>query len=188
MQISSLTKGMSCQCLYHRIPPDIMLITEIIPKKQPNPVAKCLLDIDAYNLQLNFDPDECNVGASGIRDMAIYYKESLNVNLNVNVNVNVNEVKFKVNGCHDHTWIEILMENNNSLLRDCIYRSQSNDFEKNGCIESIKGITKLIRTACDHSSSIVTAGDFTLKEIDWEREYASHKDSHLLDFIETLQD
>ena len=26
------------------------------------------------------------------------------------------------------------------------------------------------------------------KEIDWEREYASHHDSHLQDFVETLQD
>ena len=88
-----------------------MLITEIIPKKKTNPLAKCLLDIDGYNFQLNFDPDECNLGASGIRGVAIYYKKSLNVN----------EVKFKVSGCHYHTWIEILMENNNSLLYGYIY-------------------------------------------------------------------
>ena len=82
----------------------------------------------------------------------------------------------------------MLMENNNSLLRGCIYRSQSNYFDKNGCNENIKGITKLIRIACDHNSLIVIAGDFNLKEIDWERWYASLMDCHLLDFIETLQD
>ena len=80
------------------------------------------------------------------------------------------------------------MEKNNSLLCGCVYRSQSNDFDKNGCIESINGITKLIRTACHHNSSIVIGGDFNLKEIDWESEYASRKDTHLLNFIETLQD
>ena len=58
-------------------PPDIMLITEIIPKKQTNPIAKCLLDIDGYNFQLNFYPNECNLGASGIRGVAIYYKEGV---------------------------------------------------------------------------------------------------------------
>ena len=41
-------------------------------------------------------------------------------------------------------WIEILMENNNSLLCGCIFWSQSNDFDKNECIESIKEINKLI--------------------------------------------
>ena len=38
--------------------------------------------------------------------MAIYYKEG----------IIVNEVRFKVSGSNDPTWIEILMENNNSLL------------------------------------------------------------------------
>ena len=141
-------------------PPDTMLITEIIPKKQTNPIAKCLLDIDGYNFQLNFDPDECNLGAFGIRSVAIYYKEG--------ITIIVNEVRFKVSGSNDHTWIEILMENNNTLLCGCIYRSQSNDFDKNGCIESINGIIKLIRTACHHNSTIVIGGDFNLKEIDWE--------------------
>ena len=160
-------------------PPD-MLITEIIPKKQTNPIAKCLLDIDGYNFQLNFDPNECNLGTSGIRGVAIYYKEG--------ITIIVNEVRFKVSGSNDHTWIEILMENNNSLLCGCIYRSQSHDFDNNGCIESINGITKLIRTTCHHNISIVICGDFNLKEIDWESVYASRKDTHLLDFIETLQD
>ena len=50
-----------------------MLITEIIPNKQTNPRAKCLLDSDAYKFQLNVDPDECNLGASGIPDVAIHY-------------------------------------------------------------------------------------------------------------------
>ena len=50
-----------------------------------------------------------------------------------------------MSGSNEHTWIEILMENNNSLL--C-------GFDKNGCIESIMELPKLIRTACHHNSSM----------------------------------
>ena len=56
-----------------------------------------LLKIDGYNCSPNFDPDDCNLGASGIRGVAIYYKESLYVN----------EVDLHADGCRDHAWIEI---------------------------------------------------------------------------------
>ena len=42
--------------------------------------------------------------------------------------------------------------------------------------------------ACDRNKSVLIAGDFNYKEINWEMEYAPHHDSHLLDFVETLQD
>ena len=47
--------------------PDIILITEIIPKKQENPITHALLDIDGYKCLLNFNPIETNLDASGLR-------------------------------------------------------------------------------------------------------------------------
>ena len=35
--------------------PDVMLITEVIPKKQINPITDALLKIDGYQLYTNFD-------------------------------------------------------------------------------------------------------------------------------------
>ena len=35
---------------------------------------------------------------------------------------------------------------------------------------------------------MLIASNFNYKEIDWEMEYAQHHDSHLQDFVETLQD
>ena len=93
-----------------------------------------------------------------------------------------------MDGCRDHAWIEICTGNNKSLLCGCIYRTQSNDLECDGCIESTRCITKLIKTAYHQNKSILIAGDFNYKEIDWEREYAPHTDTHLIDFIETLQE
>jgi hypothetical protein len=57
--------------------PDIMLITEVIPKRQTNPITRALLQIEGYDCILNFDPEKDNLGASGIRGVAIYYKDSL---------------------------------------------------------------------------------------------------------------
>ena len=57
--------------------PDIMMITEVIPKKQENPITQELLDTDGYKCALNFDPYEPNLGASGIRGVAISYSDSL---------------------------------------------------------------------------------------------------------------
>ena len=47
-----------------------------------------------------------------------------------------------------------------SLMCGCIYRTQSNDLDCEGCIESTRGITKLIRTVYHQNKSILIAGDF----------------------------
>ena len=82
-----------------------MLITEIIPKNQVNPITQALLDIEGYTSFLNFNPYNSKLGASGIRGVAIYYKESMAVN----------EVDFSIDGCRDHAWIEIPRDKCESL-------------------------------------------------------------------------
>ena len=44
------------------------LITEVIPKKQVNPIVIALFDIEGYNCHLNFDPNTSNLGRSGQHD------------------------------------------------------------------------------------------------------------------------
>ena len=69
-----------------------------------------------------------------------------------------------------------------------VFIEQSNDYDKKGCEKSTEGTTQLIRAAYDRNKSVLIAVDFNYKEIDWEMEYAPHHDSHLQDFVETLQD
>ena len=154
-----------------------MLITEIIPKNQVNPLTQALLDIEGYKCYLNFNPDECNLGASGIRGVCIYSKIALNVI----------EVEFSIEGCRDHAWIEIPIVKGESILCGCIYRTQSNDFDLNGCAQSTKVITDLIRTAYQRNTNLLIAGDFNYKNIDWDNDYAPSGQKHILDFIEALQ-
>ena len=87
-----------------------MMITEVIPKKQENPITQALLDIEGYLCILNFDPGEPNLGASGIRGVAIYYRKTLNAS----------EVEFQVDGLKDQVWIGIPYDNC-KLLCGCVY-------------------------------------------------------------------
>ena len=54
--------------------PDILLITEMIPKQQKCVIPSSLLKIDEYELYCNFEITMENLGASGIRGIAIYVK------------------------------------------------------------------------------------------------------------------
>ena len=74
-----------------------MLITEVIPKKQENPITQALMEIDGYKCLLNFNPNEMNLGASGLRGVAVYSKK----------NLQVAEVDIPIDGFDDHAWIEI---------------------------------------------------------------------------------
>ena len=51
--------------------PDLILITEVIPKKQVKTITDQLLDIDGYTPYYNFDPNKSNLGTSGICGVAI---------------------------------------------------------------------------------------------------------------------
>ena len=43
--------------------PDVIMITEVIPKCQINPINKALLKIDNYKQQFNFKPENSNLAA-----------------------------------------------------------------------------------------------------------------------------
>ena len=131
------------------------------------------MDIEGYKCFLNFNPNDSKLGASDIRGVAVYYKET----------VTANEVEFSIDGCRDHTWIEIPTDKGESLLCGCIYRTQSNDSDNNGCTESTKAITQVIRTAHQRNTNLLIADDFNYKNIDRSNDYAPKEQQHLFDFI-----
>ena len=154
--------------------PDVIFITEVIPKSQVNPITWTLLEIDGYKPLLNFDPDNLNLGASGIIGVAIYSKKTLSVI----------EVELMVDETSDHVWIKLPTNNQKSILCGCVYRSPSNDTDSNKCMQSTKAIMKLINTAYQRNSNL----NLNYKNIDWKNEFAPSGQQHLLDFIETLQE
>ena len=158
--------------------PDVILINEVIPKKQTKPIAEAQLQIDGYNCQLNFDPNSADLGTSNVRGVAIYSKKSLNVV----------EVGFDIEGFYDHSWIEVSSERQKSLLCGCVYRSPSNDTDSNGRLSSTEKIIELIKAAYNHNANLLITGDFNYKDIDWNNNFVPTGQQHLSNFIEALND
>ena len=52
----------------------MIMITEVIPKCQTNPIASALLHLDGYEPHFNFDLKEENLGGSGIRLLLLCVK------------------------------------------------------------------------------------------------------------------
>ena len=97
--------------------PDIIMITEVIPKQQKNIIPPSLLHIEGYTQFFNFDIESENLGSCGNRGTAIYIKSEI-----PSVEIKIEESTYQ-----DHVWVEILLHNNEKLLCGCIYRSPTAD-------------------------------------------------------------
>ena len=164
-------------CIIANNEPDVIMVTEVIPKCQANPIAPALLHINGYEPHFNFDLSVEKLGGSGIRGVAIYTKLSLTVR-----DVDVTVVDFK-----DHLWLEILSLDS-PILVGCIYRSPSNDITKESSMASALSTIQLISAACKINPTLVIAGDFNYKDIDWDNEFAPPDKQNQLFFIRGLQD
>ena len=151
--------------------PDVLMIAEVIPKKQESPITHARLDINGYEHVLNFDPGERDLGVSGKRDVAIYQ---------------ASVVEFEIDGFTDHKWIEVSSKRFGTLLCGCIHRSPSGS-DKKSRVESSKKVTEFIKMANERNSNLLITGDFNYKDIEWSAEHAPPEHDHLLNFIETLQ-
>ena len=80
--------------------PDIILLTEVIPKAQALPISPSLLALDDYVLHTNFDPDRSNLGASGYRGISVYVSEKLQAS----------EVAF-TSLFHEQLWVTVNLIN-----------------------------------------------------------------------------
>ena len=153
--------------------PDIIMITEVIPKAQINPIQEPIMTIKGYQIFTNFKFTEECLGVSGRRGVAIYISEKIDVEL----------VRLKTY-YHDHLWLKLKLRNNDSLLVGCIYRSPHKDISK---------VIETTRTVCDVITEGISlkithtliCGDFNYPEIDWENEFV-HSET-VKTFIEKIQ-
>ena len=156
--------------------PSIIMITEIIPKAQVHPIEAPSLKIHGYNVHLNFEIADSNLGASGIRGVAIYVKEDMDAE----------EVTFNTVFA-DHLRVEIPLAKEDSLLCGCVYRSPTK--EKEATIKSTTQVCDLISEATGKNHShLLICGDFNYPEIDWENESVGENSDHLASFMTKIQD
>ena len=170
--------------------PVMIMITEVIPKAQKNPITDTLLSIEGYEVYKIFDEDDSNLGVFGISGVTIYVKNRFICN----------DVTTEIALHNDQVWIEIDLRGKDKLLCGCVYRSPSNDKDKS--LENTRLISHSIRKAMDRKPShVLIGGDFNFKDIDWENEFVedNHPEvegedetmgakQHISNFMETLQD
>ena len=101
--------------------PDIIMITEMIPKAQINPILMPLLDIPGYYMYANFDNEEVRLGASGIRGVAIYTKYELSVREVITTEQH-----------KDQIWVEISLIGKD-IPASWLYLSQPNKWQQFNC-------------------------------------------------------
>ena len=96
------------------VKPDILLISEVIPKAQKIPITVKGLEIPGYrNAITNFNPKDLNLGTSGKRGLAIYVKGSLNVMC----------VKLQ-NQFSEHLVVEVSLSGSDTLVLVLVYRNR----------------------------------------------------------------
>ena len=120
---------------------------------------------------------ENNSESDGLRGVAIYVKNNL-----PSQDVQIDHTNYR-----DHVWVEIKINDNDILLCGCIYRSPSGDKEvaSRSILEMGNILVQSVKREAHH---LLIAGDFNLKDIDWENECVSYNQEHLLQFIETFQE
>ena len=133
--------------------PDLILLTEVIPKAQVTPISPAQLSLPGYAMYSNFDLSHRGLGASGSRGICIYVAERLKVS----------EVTFS-SPFHEQLWMSIKLVNSDRLLIGCIYRSPSGDGRA-----SVTNLQNLLYEVCSAKPShLLVVGDFNVPQIDWD--------------------
>ena len=154
--------------------PDIMIITEVIPKAQKHAISEALLNVDGFQKFTNFSFTEENLGASGRRGVVIYVNDKLETEI---INIDTNH--------EDNLWVKVNLRNQDSLLCGCIYRTPAKEREK--VIETTTQVCNMVTKAVGRNDThVLICGDFNYPEIDWECEYVNSES--IKPFIEVLQE
>ena len=154
--------------------PDIIAITEVIPKAQLYPITAATLQLTGYDLFTNFELNTPNPGTGGIRGIVFYTK----------ANIQAKELHFKKVSI-EHLWLTIKLKHQDSLVLGCIYRSPSSN-----STTSTEAVGDLLREVVNTlPSHLVITGDFNYSDINWTNWCLSDSlYSPSQHFIETLQD
>ena len=122
--------------------PDIILVTEVLPKVHTQTITKAGLSLHGYTIFTNFDFESPT--HSSIRGVAIF----------VSLKLSATAINFDSSDFKDHLWIKIHLKGSDSLLIGCIYRSPSGDI-----INSTTSICDLLRSINGYSHLLI-CGDF----------------------------
>jgi exonuclease III len=147
--------------------PDIIMITEVLPKNSATITTKESIDINGFELFTNIETEK------DIRGIAVYIRN----------HITASQIMLKTIA-KENIWCELKLKDNDTLLLGCIYRSPT----KNN--ENTDNLCKLLIEAQEKKPShVLIVGDFNYPEIDWENVHTNEPENHRSHtFIKTFQD
>ncbi|KAK3101128.1 hypothetical protein FSP39_001163, partial [Pinctada imbricata] len=145
--------------------PDIIAVTEVLPKNARYTVNKAELSLSGYEMFPG------NFPTIGLRVVLLYVRNELKA---VEVESG-SEIKESI-------WVKINLKDNDKLLVGCVYKNPSSTEENH------KLLNDMVRNinAEDIYSHILVAGDFNFPDINWTT--WNSRDKQSIDFIESLRD
>ena len=144
--------------------PDVMIITEAIPKAQRMPIATVLLEVPGCKLYTNCYSKEVNMGSSGKRGVCVYITNCLSCAKAI----------IQPSSTFEAMWIGLKFVGEDRLPIGGIYMSPSGNMSA-----SMIELGKIFRLACSSSHShILIAGDFNTPQIEWTGVFSSEPDTH----------
>ncbi|CAG2209849.1 unnamed protein product [Mytilus edulis] len=146
--------------------PDIIIITEVLPKNSRYRILKAELSIDGYDIF----PE--NFPTNSVRGIIIYVKQELQA-----VEIDIKH-EFK-----EYVCLKINLVNNDKLLVGCIYKSPSSSEEQHKALNDL--LVKISKLE-DSYSHVLLTGDFNFPDINWET--WSAKDNISTNFLECIRD
>ena len=150
-------------CISHDFP-DVILVTECIPKAQQQPIDRALLSLTGYNLFTNFDSEEHCLGSKGTRGICVY----------VISHIPATEISFTKPSRTEHLWIRIGLQGTDQLIAGCIYRSPSGDAKQS--VEELAYLFQVVLAS--NPSHLLICGDFNIPQINWALNFCDSPDSH----------
>ena len=153
--------------------PDVIVLSEVLPKVLKYPINPVCMVLPNYNMYLSFDPLSPEFG-SGKRGLAIYVREDMQCR----------EVRFSNQDFNESMWLEITIWKEGTLLIGAIYRSPGSHTNNN------EALCKIMHTVTsERYGQVVIVGDFNLPNIDWESKMSFDATTHFSHvFVETVQD
>jgi len=131
--------------------PDVIMITEVLPKVQSTYVSDVQLQIPGYKLYTNFKLN-CDLSGPKGRGIVIYLSHDL---------VGAHQVHFNTSNFEEQNWISIPLKGHDTLLIGCIYRSPSDM-----TLSSTTSLCNLFTSLCNYTHLLI-CGDFNYPNIDW---------------------
>ncbi|XP_019622026.1 PREDICTED: uncharacterized protein LOC109468213 [Branchiostoma belcheri] len=144
--------------------PDVIILTEAIPKAQRLPLGAARITIPGFTAHTNFNPDQENLGALGKRGIVIYTADHIDA-----TEVSYNDIEFQ-----EHLWVQVRLHRQDKLIIGGIYRSPSSDLRL-----STEHLANLLQVVVGtRPTHLLIAGDFNYPEIDWKQTASCANDAH----------